>query len=460
VEAFEDKLNSLVGILWSEFVLIPLLVLVGIYLSVGLRAVPWRYLPYAVRLLWRPTEASSTGEISPFQALMTALSATIGTGNIAGVATAIYFGGPGAVFWMWVVALVGMATKYSEALLAVKFRQVDSNGQHVGGPMYYIKYGLSKRWSWLASTFAFFGMVAAFGIGNMVQSNSVADVLKSQYTVPPAVTGVVMAVITGLVIIGGVRRIADVVARLVPLMALGYLAAALVVLILNAGQVPAAFTTIIASAFVPSAATGGFLGTSVWMAIRWGFARGIFSNESGLGSAAIAHGAAKTDSPVRQGMIAMLGTFIDTIILCTLTGLVLVVSGAWQSGEQGASMSALAFSTTLGVPGGHIVAIGLAVFAFTTIIGWSYYGERCAAFLFGVGVVPYYRCIWVCAIVVGALFKLNLVWAFADLFNGLMALPNLIALLLLSPIIFSETRSYLKDKANFAGLAHESKKQK
>ena len=460
MEAFEDKLNSLVGILWSEFVLIPLLVLVGIYLSVGLRAVPWRYLPYAVRLLWCPTEASSTGEISPFQALMTALSATIGTGNIAGVATAIYFGGPGAVFWMWVIALVGMATKYSEALLAVKFRQVDSNGQHVGGPMYYIKYGLDKRWSWLASTFAFFGMVAAFGIGNMVQSNSVADVLKSQYTVPTAVTGVGMAVITGLVIIGGVRRIADVVARLVPLMALGYLAAALVVLILNAGQVPAAFTTIIASAFVPSAATGGFLGASVWMAIRWGFARGIFSNESGLGSAAIAHGAAKTDSPVRQGMIAMLGTFIDTIILCTLTGLVLVVSGAWQSGEQGASMSALAFSTTLGVPGGHIVAIGLAVFAFTTIIGWSYYGERCAAFLFGVGVVPYYRCIWVCAIVVGALFNLNLVWAFADLFNGLMALPNLIALLLLSPIIFSETRSYLNDKANFAGLAHESKKQK
>lgn len=460
MEAFEDKLNSLVGILWSEFVLIPLLVLVGIYLTVGLRAVPWRYLPYAVRLLWRPAEVSSTGEISPFQALMTALSATIGTGNIAGVATAIYFGGPGAVFWMWVIALVGMATKYSEAVLAVKFRQVDSNGQHVGGPMYYIKYGLDKRWSWLASTFAFFGMVAAFGIGNMVQSNSVADVLKSQYTVPTAVTGVVMAVITGLVIIGGVRRIADVVARLVPLMALGYLTAALVALVLNVGQVPAAFATIIASAFGPSAATGGFLGASVWMAIRWGFARGIFSNESGLGSAAIAHGAAKTDSPVRQGMIAMLGTFIDTIILCTLTGLVLVVSGAWQSGEQGASMSALAFSTTLGVLGGHIVAIGLAVFAFTTIIGWSYYGERCAAFLFGVDVVPYYRCIWVCAIVIGALFKLNLVWAFADLFNGLMALPNLIALILLSPIIFSETRSYLKDKANFAGLAHESKKQK
>ena len=441
--AVETLLNELVRIVWGEYLLIPLLALVGIYLLLGLRLMPWRYLGYAIRLLWRPTKSGARGEISPFQALMTALSATIGTGNIAGVATAVYFGGPGALFWMWVIALVGMATKYSEAVLAVKYRQVDRDGQYVGGPMYYIKNGLGSNWKWLASAFALFGMVAAFGIGNMVQSNSVADVLSSAYAIPAPVTGLVIAFIAGITIIGGVRRIADVAARLVPLMAISYLCAALAILLLKADLVPSAFVIIFDSAFNGSTATDGFLGATVWMAIRWGCARGIFSNEAGLGSAAIAHAAAKTNEPVHQGMVAMLGTFIDTIIMCTLTGLVLIVSGAWLSGEQGASMSALAFLRVLGEPGRHVVTVGLAIFAFTTIIGWSYYGERCAAYLFGTGIIPFYRIAWITAIVMGAVFKLNLVWAFADLFNGLMALPNLVALLLLSPVIFSETRKFM-----------------
>lgn len=446
--SLESALNDLIGLVWGEFVLIPLLSFAGLFLMIGLRAVPWRYLPFAIGLLWKPQSSTVKGEITPFQALMTALSATIGTGNIAGVATAIYFGGPGAVFWMWVIALIGMATKYSEALLAVKYRQVDRDGHFVGGPMYYIKNGLGARWNWLASTFATFGMIAAFGIGNMVQSNSVADVLSSDYAIDTRITGLMLAGLTGAVIIGGIRRIADVVQRLVPFMAISYLIAALLILGLNFELVPAALAKIISSAFSGHAASGGFLGATVWMAIRWGFARGIFSNESGLGSAAIAHGAARTNSPARQGMIAMLGTFIDTIIMCTLTGLVLIVTNAWQSGEQGASMSAFAFSAALGASGGHVVAIGLAVFAFTTIIGWSYYGERCAAYLFGTAVIPAYRIFWIAAIVIGAMFKLNIVWAFADLFNGLMAIPNLVALLLLSPVVFSETRSYIKELAS------------
>ena len=440
VEAFVSRL---VGIVWGEYVLIPLLALVGIYLTMGLRAVPWRYLPHAVRLLGRRPEPGDRGEISPFQALMTALSATIGTGNIAGVATAIYFGGPGAVFWMWVIALFGMATKYSEAVLAVMFREVDGRGQYVGGPMYYIRNGLGARWRWLAAAFAAFGMIAAFGIGNMVQSNSVADALESQYAVSPAVTGLVLASVAGIVIIGGVRRIAEVAARLVPMMAIAYFVAGITVLALHAGQIPAALGVIVDGAFHGSAAGGGFLGATVWMAIRWGFARGIFSNESGLGSAAIAHAAARTDDPVRQGMVAMLGTFIDTIIMCTITALVIIVSGVWKTADPGASMSAAAFTHAIGAGGGHIVSLGLALFAFTTIIGWSYYGERCAAYLFGVGVIPVYRIVWIGALVFGAIFKLNLVWAFADLFNGLMAIPNLVALVLLSPLVFRTTRERL-----------------
>lgn len=441
-----DQIESLAGqlsnIVWGEFILIPLLSVVGLYLSFGLRGLPWLKIPKAFRLLVKNASADD-GEISPRHALMTALSATIGTGNIAGVATAIYFGGPGAVFWMWLIALFGMATKFSEAVLAVRFRQVNEHGEFVGGPMYYIKNGLGVRWRWMASTFALFGMIAAFGIGNMVQSNSVADALHSTFNIDKLHTGICMSLLVGIVIIGGIRRIADVVGKVVPFMAVAYIGCTLIILFIFRHNIPGAFNLIFSGAFTGSAASGGFLGATIWMAIRFGVARGIFSNEAGLGSAAIAHGAAKTNSPVEQGMVAMLGTFIDTIVICTMTALVLLVTNAWTSGENGAAMSTLAFSSGFKHGGAEIVSVGLAIFAFTTIIGWSYYGERCAAYIFGSRIVKIYRLAWVSAILCGALFKLGLVWTLADVFNGLMALPNLIALLLLSPIIFQETRSYL-----------------
>lgn len=444
-----DRTNALLttisGIIWSEFLLIPLLVIVGIYLTAGLRAFTWTHIPRAFALLWRGrrTAGHEKGEISPFQALMTALAATVGTGNIAGVATAIYFGGPGAVFWMWVIALFGMATKYGEAVLAVRYREVDSLGHHVGGPMYYIQNGLGPGWAWLATCFALFGMVAAFGIGNLVQSNSVADVMRSSFGVPVWATGLLAAALTATVIIGGVRRIARVAEAVVPVMAVLYVGIALVILVLHIGAVPAAFALIVKSAFSPVAGSGGFAGATVWMALRWGFARGIFSNEAGLGSAAIAHAAAQTDKPVEQGMIAMLGTFIDTLCIGTMTALVILVTGAWTLGEQGASMSAAAFTLGIGDAGATIVGVGLAVFAFTTTVGWSYYGERCAEFLFGVRVINAYRIAWIIAIMAGAVVKLELVWTLADIFNGLMAMPNLIALTLLSPVIFKMTRTAL-----------------
>lgn len=443
LKSIESLASTLSSFVWGEYLLIPLLSIVGVYLTLGLRCLPWLEITTAVRLLMR-RPGSGEGEISPRHALMTALSATIGTGNIAGVATAIYFGGPGAVFWMWLIALFGMATKYSEAVAAIKFRQVDELGQFVGGPMYYIKNGLGARWRWMASTFAFFGMIAAFGIGNMVQSNSVADALASTFNIQHMYTGLAMAALVGVVILGGIQRIAEVVGKIVPLMATAYIVCTVLILISLRNEIPGAFQLIFTSAFSGAAASGGFLGASIWMAIRFGVARGIFSNESGLGSAAIAHGAAKATEPVEQGLVAMLGTFIDTLVICTLTALVLLVTGAWSSGENGAAMSTYAFSTGFGSIGAQIVSIGLAIFAFTTIIGWSYYGERCAAYLLGTEIITFYRLIWVAAVFIGALFKLGLIWTLADIFNGLMALPNLIALLLLSPIIFTETRNYFR----------------
>ncbi len=308
--------------------------------------------------------------------------------------------------------------------------------------MYYIKNGLGVRWRWMAAAFALFGMIAAFGIGNMVQSNSVADALLATFDVPKLYTGAVMAILVAFVTLGGIRRIAEVVSKIVPIMAISYIACTLTILFIFRHEIPSAINLIFSSAFSGTAAGGGFLGASVWMAIRLGVARGIFSNESGLGSAAIAHGAARTNRPIEQGLIAVLGTFIDTIIVCTLTALVLIVTNAWLSGENGAAMSALAFATGFASGGAEIVSVGLAVFAFTTIIGWSYYGERCVVYLFGAALIPYYRLIWVVAVLLGALFKLDIVWTLADIFNGLMALPNLIALLLLSPVIFRETRAY------------------
>jgi len=447
MQALQDLLNKLSGIIWGEYVLIPLLALVGLYLTFGLKAMPWRLTAKAFSMLWqgRKPDAASEGEISPFQALMTALSATIGTGNIAGVATAIYFGGPGAIFWMWVIALFGMATKYAEAVLAVKYREVDALGNHVGGPMYYIKNGLGKNWAWLGMAFALFGMIAAFGIGNMVQSNTVASELYASFQVPPWITGIVMAMLTGAVILGGIKRIAKVAEKLVPFMASAYILAALIIIIINISAVPAALMLIVEDAFTGTAAEGGFLGATVMMAVRWGFARGIFSNEAGLGSAAIAHAAAKTNNPVRQGMIAMLGTFIDTIIICSMTALVIILTGAWDSGIKGAPMSSLAFNTGF-AGGGYIVTFGLIIFAFTTILGWSYYGERCAEYVLGIKAILPYRLLWVIATLTGALIKLGLVWTLADVLNGLMAIPNLIALLLLSPVIFSVTREYFSNE--------------
>ena len=445
----QDKLNALSGIIWGEYLLIPLLAIVGIYLTIGLYAIPWRKIPLAFQTLWqgRKQTPHTEGDITPFQALMTALSATVGTGNIAGVATAIYFGGPGAIFWMWVIALFGMATKYAEAVLAVSYRQTDELGNYVGGPMYYIRNGLGDKWHWMATAFAFFAMFAAFGIGNMVQSNSVADEINSTFNVPTWITGIVIATLAALVIIGGVKRIAHVAAKLVPFMAIAYLVAAICIVILNIDKLPDAILLIVKSAFSGSAASGGFLGASIWMAIRWGFARGIFSNEAGLGSAPIAHAAAQTNDPVKQGMVAMLGTFIDTIIICSLTALVIIMTGTWDSGLKGVSMSSQAFATGLYGYGGYVVSFGIVLFAFTTILGWSYYGERSAEYLFGTKIIKPYRLLWVVAIFIGAIMKLELVWTFADVLNGLMALPNLVALLLLSPVVFSKTRQYFNGKS-------------
>ena len=443
METFENFLNATSGVIWGPMML-TFLVGVGIYLTVGLRAITWRRLGYSLRLLWQSRSSASDdkGDISPFQALMTALSATVGSGNIAGVATAIYLGGPGAVFWMWVTALFGMASKYGEAVLAVHFREVDELGNHVGGPMYYIKNGLGPRWRWLAVLFSMFGALAAFGIGNTVQANTVAAAVRSSLHLPVWVSGLVMAVFTGAVIIGGVRRLGAVAATLVPFMAISYIAGALIIILLNVEQVPTALMTIIHHAFTGTAATGGFAGATVLMAIHFGVARGLFSNEAGLGSAPIAHAAAKTNDPVHQGLIAMLGTFIDTIVVCTMTALVIILTGSWASGETGVALTSEAFNTGLAQGGGVVVTMALILFAFTTLLGWSYYGERCVEYLFGVRAIQTFRILWVIAIPIGAMGNLGMIWTIADILNGLMAIPNLIALLALSSIIFHLTRQH------------------
>ena len=441
MEAITSFLNQLSSFIWGP-IMLTLLLGVGVYLSLGLKLMPWLKIGHGFKLLFSGQADKDKGEITPFQALMTALSATIGTGNIAGVATAIFLGGPGAVFWMWVTALFGMATKYGEAVLAVKYREVDEHGKRVGGPMYYIKNGLGDNWKWLGFLFALFGTVAAFGIGNMVQSNSVADALNSNFHIDPLITGIVLSILVGLVILGGIKRIGDVAGMLVPVMAIAYILGSLIVIFANVEHIGGAFGLIFSSAFSGTAATGGFAGAAVWAAIRFGVARGVFSNEAGLGSAPIAHAAAQTDDPVRQGMIGMLGTFIDTIIVCTMTALVILLTGAWTSGETGASLSTLAYGQGISF-GNYIVTFGLVVFAFTTLLGWSYYGERCAEFIFGAGIIVPYRIVWIIAVMTGALIKLDFVWLLADVMNGFMAIPNLIALALLSPVIFKVTKEYL-----------------
>ncbi len=437
IHHFVQQINALA---WGP----PMLILIlgtGCFLMLGLRGFPLRRLGYGFRMLWAGRKGTGAGDIPPFQALMTSLSATVGTGNIAGVATAIALGGPGALFWMWCTALVGMATKYAEAVLAVRYREQDALGNHVGGPMYYIKNGLGRRWAWLGGLFAFFGVVAGFGIGNLVQANSVAHVLNENFQIPAWAVGLSMAVLAAGVLLGGIRRIATVAGKLVPFMALSYLAIGLIVLAMNLERLGPALQQIFTGAFTGEAAGGGFAGATVWAAIRFGVARGVFSNEAGLGSAPIAHAAAQTDDPVRQGTVAMLGTFIDTLVVCTLTGLVIVASGEWVSGASGAALSASAFEQSLPGFGGVLVALALSLFAFTTLLGWSVYGERCTEYLFGVRAIIPFRWAWIAAVPLGALAKLDFVWLLADTLNALMALPNLIALLLLSPVVFRITRA-------------------
>ena len=443
---FEQIIDAINGAVWGPVMLI-LLLGTGIYLTIGLRGMSIRRIPYAFRQLFRGRKGSGEGEISPFNALMTALSSTVGTGNIAGVATAIGIGGPGALFWMWCTALVGLATKYSEAVLAVKYRETDELGKKVGGPMYYIKNGLGHNWKWLGVAFAIFGSLAGFGLANTVQSNAVSQVLESNFKVPTLFSGVLMSVLVAIVLLGGIKRIAEVAGKLVPLMAIVYIIATLSILLLNITEVPAAVVFIVDSAFNGTAATGGFAGATVMLALRMGVARGIFSNESGLGSAPIAHAAAETNSPVRQGTIAMLGTFIDTLIICTMTGLVLVVTGVWDGEPQGAAMTLSAFKAELPF-GDVILSLCIVLFAFTTMLGWSYYGERCAEFLLGTRVVVPFRVLWVIGVFLGTQMSLELVWKMSDALNGMMAIPNLIALVLLGPVVFRLTREYFAEQAD------------
>ena len=441
---FEQIIDTVREVIWGPGML-ALLLGTGIYLSIGLKGISITKIPYAFKQLFKGRKGSGEGEISPFNALMTALSSTVGTGNIVGVATAIALGGPGALFWMWCAAVIGLATKYAEAVLAVHYRETDELGKKVGGPMYYIKNGLGAKWKWLGMLFAFFGALAGFGLANTVQSNAVSQILQSNFNVPTLVSGIVMSVLVGIVLLGGIKRIAEVAGKLVPLMAIIYLLATMSILILNAAEVPAAVFLIVDTAFNGAAATGGFVGATIMLALQSGVARGVFSNESGLGSAPIAHAAAETNSPVRQGSIAMLGTFIDTLIICTMTGLVLVVTGVWDGELYGAAMTSAAFSSQL--PFGDIIlTLCIILFGFTTMLGWSYYGERCAEFLLGPKVIVPFRVLWVVGIFLGTQMSLELVWKMSDVLNGMMAIPNLIALVFLAPVVFRLSREYFAEE--------------
>ena len=386
-----------------------------------------------------------SGDVNSFKALCTALAATVGTGNIVGVATAIKAGGPGALFWMWMAAFFGMATKYSECLLAVKYRTVDANGNISGGPMYYIENGLGKKYKPLAVMFAVFGVLCAyFGIGTFAQVNSIVEITQISAGIPVVYTGIALTVVVAAVTIGGLKSIATVAAKVVPAMALLYFLTTVGIMIVFADQVPAAIATVLNSAFTPTAAQGGFLGATVMLAMRSGVARGVFSNESGLGSAPIVAAAAKTKWAAEQGLISMTGTFIDTIIICTLTGLSLVVSGVWCGPLNGAAMTESAFTMAFPAFGSILLLVGLVLFAFTTILGWNYYGERCVEYLMGVKAILPYRIIFICLIACGPFLKLEEIWVLADIVNGLMAIPNLIALIALSGVVVAETKAYQK----------------
>lgn len=429
--------HTLGGYVWGPILLV-LLVGTGIYLTIRLGALQIRLLPSALKMAFsRGKNPNLPGDISQFQSLMTALAATIGTGNIAGVATAVVLGGPGALFWMWASAFFGMATKYAEGLLAVKYRVKESDGTMSGGPMYYISLGLKMKW--LGMMFAVFGMVAALGTGASVQSNSLAQSIQTSFGVSGWLTGIVLTSITALVILGGIKSIGRVTAVIVPFMAAVYLLGGLAVIVTNIEGLWPALCLIMTDAFTGSAVAGGALGTM----IRYGVARGVFSNEAGLGTAPIAAAAAKTDQPVKQALVSMTGTFIDTIIVCSITGIVLVMGGQFTSGSTGAALTAQTFDTMLPGPGGLIVTIGLIFFAYSTILGWSYYGEKCAQYALGKRVIWPYRCLYTAFVMIGTVVSLDLVWAVSDVVNGLMAFPNLIGLVLLSGVVIRETQDYL-----------------
>lgn len=442
MSSIQSALTAIDSFIWGPPLLI-LLVGTGVYLTLRLGLLQVVRLPLALRLVFgRDQGQGKQGDVSSFGALCTALSATIGTGNIVGVATAIKLGGPGALFWMWMAALFGMATKYAECLLAVKYRQQDANGQMAGGPMYYLEKGLGSKL--LAKLFALFGIgVAFFGIGTFPQVNAISDAMSLSFSVPREATAVVLTLTVALVTLGGIKSISSVSSKVVPFMAIFYIVACLGVLVNNAGALPEAIGLVISSAFTGHAATGGFVGASIMLAIQSGVARGVFSNESGLGSAPIAAAAAKTDSCVEQGLVSMTGTFIDTIIICTMTGLTLVVTGVWGGDLSGAAMTSAAFAQGLDAHiGQYLVSIGLLFFAFTTILGWNYYGERCTEYLFGVKAIKPYRLIYLVLVASGAFLHLDMIWLLADIVNGLMAVPNLIGLIGLRHVVIAETRAY------------------
>ena len=441
-----EILNSIDGFIWGPPLMI-LLIGTGILMSVRLGLLQVMKLPKALQLIFT-ARSKGEGDVSSFQALCTALAATVGTGNIVGVATAIKLGGPGALLWMWLAAFFGMATKYSECLLAVKYRTVDANGNISGGPMYYIENGLGKKYKPLAVMFAVFGVLCAyFGIGTFAQVNSIVEITQISAGIPVVYTGIALTVVVAAVTIGGLKSIATVAAKVVPAMALLYFLTTVGIMIVFADQVPAAIATVLNSAFTPTAAQGGFLGATVMLAMRSGVARGVFSNESGLGSAPIVAAAAKTKWAAEQGLISMTGTFIDTIIICTLTGLSLVVSGVWCGPLNGAAMTESAFTLAFPAFGSILLLVGLVLFAFTTILGWNYYGERCVEYLMGVKAILPYRIIFICLIACGPFLKLEEIWVLADIVNGLMAIPNLIALLALSGVVVAETKAYQKHLA-------------
>ena len=449
MEQFNQIIGQISDFVWGPYML-TFLVGTGVYLSLRLFFLQFTMLPFALKQAFMPHKkhgkksdgSDHEGDVSQFGALMTALSATIGTGNIAGVATAVVLGGPGAVFWMWITAIFGMATKYAEAILAVKYRVKNERGEMSGGPMYYLEHGCKMKW--LAIAFALFGSIAAFGIGSSVQSNSVALSVQSSLGIEPWITGVVLTVFTGLVILGGIKSIARASSVIVPVMAIVYVLGGLVIIFTNLDKLWPTVSLIFNDAFTGQAVAGGAIGA----VIRYGVARGVFSNEAGMGSAPIAAAAAKTDHPGRQALISMTGTFLDTIIVCSITGIVLVIGDMYMGGERGAALTVQTFNLLLPGFGGFIVTFGLIFFAYSTILGWCYYGEKCATYLLGEKAVMPYRVIYIITVMLGTIATLDLVWSLADVFNGLMAIPNLIGLVLLAGVVVKETKDFKARRAS------------